>query len=163
MSTLGGGSNDLSAGFIYSEGRWNYRRWGSHGRACGGGSYREIRQGSAPPVCDTVVGLDVMPPTALALSESSYSITNKNRPQGAFRGRYDLTGGVAWCASPCATPFYSTSGLVLFSDPAHSGSYRIEHGADVPMGLTLLAEDARLCAALCGTLVLTNSSEEVSL
>ena len=114
-----------------------------------------------PPVCDTVVGLDVMPPTALALSESSYSITtNKNRPQGAFRGRYDFTGGEAWCAPLCVTLFDSTSGLVLYSDPTHSESYRIDHGTDVPMGLTLLAEDARLCAALCGILVLINSSEE---
>ena len=28
--------------------------------------------------------------------------------------------------------------------------YRIDHGTNGPMGLTLLAEDARLCAALCG-------------
>ena len=73
-----------------------------------------------------------------------------NRPQGAFRGRYDLTGGVAWCASPCATLSDATSGLVLYSDPTHSKSYRIDHGTDVPMGLTLLAEELG-CVALCGT------------
>lgn len=37
------------------------------------------------------------------------------RPQGAFlSGRYDLTGGVAWCASPCGsilTETYASSSV----------------------------------------------------
>ncbi len=36
-------------------------------------------------------------------------------PQGAFlSGRYDLTGGVAWCASPCGsilTETYASSSV----------------------------------------------------
>ena len=63
-----------------------------------------------PPVCDTVGGLDIMPSTGLVLSKhSNSSISNNDSPQGAFLERYDLTGGVAWCASPCATLFLEPS------------------------------------------------------
>lgn len=108
-------------------------------------------------------------------------------PQGAFPGRYGLTGGVAWRASPCGDssdirfdggvaeatfiPPYASGAYGSEGEPRAtavgpsgcgdpslklptgkvSGQYRTDHGTNGPMGLTLLAEDARLCVALCGT------------
>ena len=49
IRAVGGGRFLSSAVFLHVADRYPCRRWGSHGRACGVGSYREIRQGSAPP------------------------------------------------------------------------------------------------------------------